>query len=60
MVIHGRNDIRVPVSEAEQIARAVPGSELMIFDDEGHGITRHANRVKAYGTAIEFLRKRSS
>ena len=32
----------------------------MIFDDEGHGIVRHGNRVKAYGSAIEFLRKRSS
>jgi len=54
LVLHGRNDVRVPVGEAEQIARAT-GAELMIFDDEGHGIARHANRVRAYGRALGFL-----
>jgi dipeptidyl aminopeptidase/acylaminoacyl peptidase len=58
LVIHGRNDVRVPVSEAAQIHDAVPGSELMIFDDEGHGILRHANRVRAYGRALAFVRER--
>jgi len=54
LVIHGRNDVRVPVNEAEQIAAAT-GAELMIFDDEGHGLVRHANRVSGYGRAAEFL-----
>jgi dipeptidyl aminopeptidase/acylaminoacyl peptidase len=58
LIIHGRNDVRVPVSEATQIHQAVPGSELMIFDDEGHGILRHANRVRAYGRALAFVRER--
>jgi dienelactone hydrolase len=58
LVIHGRNDPRVPVSEAEQISRVVPGSELMIFDDEGHGIARHGNRARAYGRALDFVRER--
>ncbi|PZR99602.1 MAG: S9 family peptidase, partial [Candidatus Nephthysia bennettiae] len=58
LVIHGRNDVRVPVGEATQIQQAVPGSELMIFDDEGHGILRHANRVRAYGRALAFVRER--
>jgi dipeptidyl aminopeptidase/acylaminoacyl peptidase len=58
LVIHGRNDVRVPVSEATQIHQAVPGSELMIFDDEGHGILRHGNRVRAYGRALAFVRER--
>jgi dipeptidyl aminopeptidase/acylaminoacyl peptidase len=58
LVIHGRNDVRVPVSEATQIHQAVPGSELMIFDDEGHGILRHTNRVRAYGRALAFVRER--
>jgi dipeptidyl aminopeptidase/acylaminoacyl peptidase len=57
-VIHGRNDVRVPVSEAMQIHEAVPGSELLIFDDEGHGILRHGNRVRAYGRALAFVRER--
>ena len=54
LVLHGRNDVRVPVSEAEQIVRAT-GAELLIFDDEGHGIVRHGNRVRAYGRALNFL-----
>lgn len=58
LVIHGRNDIRVPVSEAEQVAAAVQGSELMILEDEGHGIVKHANRRRAYGRAMEFLAQR--
>jgi dipeptidyl aminopeptidase/acylaminoacyl peptidase len=55
LVIHGRNDVRVPVGEAEQIAAAAKDVELMIFDDEGHGLSRHANRVTGYGRAIDFL-----
>ena len=58
LVIHGRNDVRVPVAEARQIHEAVPGSELMIFDDEGHGIVRHPNRVRAYGRALAFVQER--
>jgi dipeptidyl aminopeptidase/acylaminoacyl peptidase len=57
LVIHGRNDVRVPVSEAEQIVKAT-GAELLIFDDEGHGIVRHGNRVRAFGRALDFLRSK--
>ncbi|HEY8643913.1 MAG TPA: prolyl oligopeptidase family serine peptidase [Candidatus Dormibacteraeota bacterium] len=57
LVLHGRNDVRVPVGEAEQIARAT-NAELMIFDDEGHGIVRHGNRVRAYGRALRFLQEK--
>jgi dipeptidyl aminopeptidase/acylaminoacyl peptidase len=60
LVIHGRNDVRVPVSEATRIHEAVPSSELMIFDDEGHGIVRHGNRVRAFGRALAFVRERLS
>ncbi|MFZ0216381.1 MAG: prolyl oligopeptidase family serine peptidase [Candidatus Dormiibacterota bacterium] len=58
LVIHGRNDPRVPVSEAGAIAEAVAGSELMVFEDEGHGLTRHANRARAYGRALAFATER--
>ena len=57
MVHHGLNDVRVPVGEAEKIVRAT-GAELLIFDDEGHGIVRHGNRVRAYGRAVNFLREK--
>jgi dipeptidyl aminopeptidase/acylaminoacyl peptidase len=59
LVIHGANDVRVPVSEAVQIHEAAPDSELLVFDDEGHGILKHGNRVRAYGRALAFVRERT-
>jgi acetyl esterase/lipase len=58
-VIHGENDPRVPVSEARQLVgslerRGVPHN-LMVFEDEGHGLAKLANRLAAYPAAIEFL-----
>jgi dipeptidyl aminopeptidase/acylaminoacyl peptidase len=58
-VIHGRNDPRVPVGEAEQLvanlrARRVP-CVLTVYDDEGHGLARLANRLDAYPRAVSFL-----
>jgi dipeptidyl aminopeptidase/acylaminoacyl peptidase len=58
-VIHGRNDPRVPVSEAEQLVASLDRRgvrhELRIYDDEGHGLARLANQLDAYPRAIEFL-----
>ena len=58
-VIHGRNDPRVPLSEAEQVAAAVRENgvevELVVYDDEGHGLAQRANRLDAYPRAIDFL-----
>ncbi|MDN5852523.1 MAG: prolyl oligopeptidase family serine peptidase [Actinomycetia bacterium] len=58
-VIHGANDPRVPLSESEQIKSALDeagvASELMVFDDEGHGLSRRANRLAAYPAALSFL-----
>jgi len=58
-VMHGANDPRVPVGEAEQIAeeareQGVP-VEKLIFDDEGHGITKLENRIEAYTAVVDFL-----
>jgi dipeptidyl aminopeptidase/acylaminoacyl peptidase len=59
MVIHGTNDPRVPVGEAKQIAEALKKKgvpvELMIFDDEGHGLAKLKNRLVAYPAAVKFL-----
>lgn len=58
-VIHGANDPRVPLSEAEQIAAAVRGKslecELLIYPDEGHGLAKRANRLDAFPRATAFL-----
>ena len=54
LVIHGRNDPRVPVEESVQIARAV-GAELLIFEDEGHGIESLRNQVASNRRILDFL-----
>lgn len=59
LVIHGANDPRVPLSEAEQLvaaleARGVP-VELLVFDDEGHGVVRLKNKMVAYPAVVSFL-----
>ncbi len=58
-VIHGRNDPRVPVSEAEQLIADLSERgircELRIYEDEGHGLARLANRLDAFPAAVEFL-----
>ena len=59
LVIHGANDPRVPLSEAQQLvatlqARAHP-VELLVFDDEGHGIAKLHNKQVAYPALVDFL-----
>lgn len=58
-VIHGRNDPRVPLFEAEQIVAAVSDRgldvELRVFDDEGHGLSKRRNRIEGYAAAAGFL-----
>jgi dipeptidyl aminopeptidase/acylaminoacyl peptidase len=52
LVLHGANDPRVPVGEAEQIVAAVRAggrpSELLIFPDEGHFMLRQSTQLVAY------------
>jgi dipeptidyl aminopeptidase/acylaminoacyl peptidase len=59
MVIHGANDPRVPLSEAEQVAAAVRGNgvecELLVYSDEGHGLAKRANQLDAYPKVLDFL-----
>ena len=58
-VIHGRNDRRVPVGEAEQLVenlkRRGVRCTLRVYEDEGHGLARLANRLDAYPEAVAFL-----
>ncbi|MFB6082919.1 MAG: alpha/beta fold hydrolase [Halorientalis sp.] len=58
-VLHGANDPRVPVGEAEQIAAEVEAQDVpvekLIFEDEGHGISKLENRIEAYTAVVDFL-----
>ncbi len=59
MVIHGKNDPRVPVGEAEQIVERVRGNggavEYLLYEDEGHGLAKLKNRLDAYPKIAAFL-----
>lgn len=60
-VIHGKNDPRVPYTEAEQIVEALRKRkaivEYKLFDDEGHGISKLKNRLELYPLVADFLDK---
>lgn len=64
MVIHGRNDPRVPLYEAEQIVEALRERgrtvRLRVFDDEGHGLSKRENRISGYAEAAAFLLRHMS
>jgi dipeptidyl aminopeptidase/acylaminoacyl peptidase len=63
-IIHGTNDPRVPIGEAEQMAETLKGlgreAHLLKFDDEGHGLIKLKNRITGYSAAVEFLLKHVS
>jgi len=61
LIVHGANDPRVPLSEAKQIHQQLEelgrDVDIVIYKDEGHGITKLKNRIDAYTKAFEFLEK---
>jgi len=60
-VIHGKNDPRVPYTEAEQVVKALKDRnavvEYKLYDDEGHGISKLKNRLELYPRVADFLDK---
>jgi dipeptidyl aminopeptidase/acylaminoacyl peptidase len=61
LVAHGKNDPRVPYSEAVQIAEKVrsQGREVwtVYADNEGHGFAKKANRDYVTAVMAMFLQK---
>jgi dipeptidyl aminopeptidase/acylaminoacyl peptidase len=61
LVIAGKNDPRVPVSESQQIADALKKQGtpvwLLIAKDEGHGYRKKSNQDFQFYTTVEFLRE---
>jgi dipeptidyl aminopeptidase/acylaminoacyl peptidase len=59
MVIHGANDPRVPVQEAEQIVATLRarGREVdyLRYEDEGHGLAKAKNRADAWPKVVDFF-----
>ncbi|QQE78624.1 S9 family peptidase [Alicyclobacillus sp. SO9] len=62
IVLHGANDPRVPIAEAEQMVaelrkRGLPVKYLR-YEDEGHGLVKLQNRIHGYGEIARFLNER--
>lgn len=61
MIIHGENDPRVPAGEARQLAARLEEKdvpvEMLMFDDEGHGLAKLKNKLVAYPAIVAFLDK---
>ncbi|MDH3606742.1 MAG: prolyl oligopeptidase family serine peptidase [Acidimicrobiia bacterium] len=62
LVIQGRNDPRVVVGESDRLVEELRSQgkeiEYMVFDDEGHDMVKHQNKVAAYVAILEFFQKR--
>lgn len=58
-IIHGANDPRVPLSETEQMVEKIKSNngtvELLVYSDEGHGLSKLKNRLDAYPKVVEFI-----
>ncbi|SEK85908.1 Dipeptidyl aminopeptidase/acylaminoacyl peptidase [Paenibacillus sp. cl141a] len=61
LIIQGANDPRVVKEESDQIVEALRAKgrdvEYLVFEDEGHGITKKANEKIAYARIVEFLKR---
>jgi pimeloyl-ACP methyl ester carboxylesterase len=61
LVIQGRNDPRVVAKESEELVADLKkkgkAMELLIFEDEGHDVLKHANRVTCYNAITDFFAK---
>jgi dipeptidyl aminopeptidase/acylaminoacyl peptidase len=60
LVVQGRNDPRVPASEAEQMVNAVRGQGGIVWyllaEDEGHGFARKKNVDFMFLAIVQFLK----
>ncbi|MDP9075452.1 MAG: prolyl oligopeptidase family serine peptidase, partial [Actinomycetota bacterium] len=61
LLLHGANDPRVPVEEANQLQACLSDQgtecELVVYPDEGHSLAHQENRVDAYRRTAAFLRR---
>lgn len=59
-IVQGRNDPRVKVAESDQIVAAARANgkavEYQIYEDEGHGLRKRENKLRAYGDMYRFMK----
>jgi pimeloyl-ACP methyl ester carboxylesterase len=61
LVIQGKNDPRVVEVESrelvEKLRKTGKSVEYLMFEDEGHDVLKHENRVRCYNAITDFFRK---
>jgi prolyl oligopeptidase len=61
LIIQGANDPRVLQIESDEMVSEIRKNnvpvEYILFEDEGHGFTKKANRIKASESYLAFLKK---
>jgi dipeptidyl aminopeptidase/acylaminoacyl peptidase len=61
LVIQGRNDPRVVAEESEDLVHHLQGIgkdvELLLFENEGHGVEKYDNKVVCYNTITDFFKE---
>jgi dipeptidyl aminopeptidase/acylaminoacyl peptidase len=59
IILQGANDPRVLQAESDDMVAAIREHggtvEYVVFDDEGHGFTKNANRVRGWDAILSFL-----
>jgi pimeloyl-ACP methyl ester carboxylesterase len=59
LVIQGRNDPRVVAAESEDLVRTLQAQgkdvSLLLFENEGHDVTKFENKVRAYTEITQFF-----
>ncbi|NLY62357.1 MAG: S9 family peptidase [Erysipelothrix sp.] len=60
MIVHGTNDPRVPVFEAQQVHEYLSNKGVEVkfleYQDEGHGIHKIENKLDCYPKVVAFLK----
>ena len=59
LILHGANDPRVPLAEAEQMRDALQKAgrtfDFHVYEDEGHEFARTENRIDAHRRTVEWF-----
>jgi dipeptidyl aminopeptidase/acylaminoacyl peptidase len=59
LILQGENDPRVLKAESDDMVAAIRDHggvvEYVVFDDEGHGFTKNANRIRGWEAVLRFL-----
>ena len=61
LVIQGRNDPRVVAEESEDLVQHLQDIgkdvEMLLFENEGHGVEKYGNKVTCYNRITDFFKK---